>query len=444
MTSKTFLRCLRASKYSPTELLHSHNARSWTQIQQTRSLITPSKATPTRTLAEVIGALSDTIGGPKTYDPELYNKMREELVEILPKSQSDLPPRRMLDSYDSAIIPIGSDPTLRDRYLTHHGGVRIGRLLEDMDIFAVHLVFKHVLNPLQKPGMGSPFSIVTALVDQIDFTGKIRSDCDIRISGHVTWTGSSSMECTLSLDQLLEETWTKSTEATFLMVARDPLNRGSAFINPLEAETEEEKELFDKGENNKKRRFQISQDSLFKIPPKQDEQEIIHEFFINTVDHKAMSFKARIKPQNSVWFEDAKLKNLIICQPEHRNRTNKIFGGFIMRQAYELGWANTFVFAKSRPYCIHMDDIWFRAPVEVGGMLYFNSQISYTEDNYIQTRVSAEVLDPRTGEMSVTNVFQFTFLIKDREPPKIIPKTYHEAMMYLTGRRHFKSSTDQD
>ena len=45
----------------------------------------------------------------------------------------------MLDSYDMAVIPLGSDPKLRDRYLTLHGGVRIGRLLEDMDIFAVHL-----------------------------------------------------------------------------------------------------------------------------------------------------------------------------------------------------------------------------------------------------------------------------------------------------------------
>ena len=42
----------------------------------------------------------------------------------------------MLDSYDSAIIPISSDT---DRYITYDGGVRIGRLLEDMDLFAVHL-----------------------------------------------------------------------------------------------------------------------------------------------------------------------------------------------------------------------------------------------------------------------------------------------------------------
>ena len=49
-------------------------------------------------------------------------------------------------------------------------------------------VFKHVLNPRQKVGMGSPFSIVTALVDQIDFTGKIFSNSDIRISGETLLT----------------------------------------------------------------------------------------------------------------------------------------------------------------------------------------------------------------------------------------------------------------
>merc|ERR1719392_228239 len=99
----------------------------------------------------------------------------------------------MIDSYDSAIIPLGSDAVLRDRYLNPQGGVRIGRLLEDMDVFAVHLVFKHILNPKQPPGDGqSPFSIVTALVDRIHVRERITSTEDIKISGHVTWVGRSS------------------------------------------------------------------------------------------------------------------------------------------------------------------------------------------------------------------------------------------------------------
>jgi acyl-coenzyme A thioesterase 9 len=63
------------------------------------------------------------------------------------------------------------------------------------------------------------------------------------------------------LEQLVKEDWVKFTEARFLMVARDPLNRGSAFINPLQVETEEEKELFEKGSINKKR----SEEPLFTL-----------------------------------------------------------------------------------------------------------------------------------------------------------------------------------
>ncbi len=59
----------------------------------------------------------------------------------------------------------------------------------------------------------------------------------------------------------------------------------------------------------------------------------------------------------------------------------------------------------------------------------------------IQTRVSAEVLDPASGDLSLTNVFQYTFSTKDGTPPQIIPRTYHESMLYLEGRRHFLVST---
>ena len=90
-----------------------------------------------------------------------------------------------------------------------------------------------------------------------------------------------------------------------------------------------------------------------------------------------------------------------------------------------------------------MDDILFQKPVEIGSLLYFNSQVCYTQDKYVQIRVSAEVVDPKTGHLSVTNVFQYTFsFLNDLIPSKSIPKTYHEAIMYLDGRRHFLKSTE--
>ena len=350
-------------------------------ILQTRNLILVPQDDnkPVKTITEVIDELSmSVIGGPTSYDPEEYNKRRQDLMQYLPNNQDELPPRRMLDSYDAAVIPLGSDKKIRDRYMTHLGSVRIGRLLEDMDIFAVHLVFKHALIPtLPEDNKQSPFSIVTALVDRIFVHGKLDPYSDIKMSGHVTWVGRSSAESTLILEQERSNgTWERVTEASFVLVARDPLNTKGAVLNPLDLQDSTEKELFGRGHQNMLARKETAKDSLFKHPPSEHEKMLIHDFFIQTVDHRALSFKARIKPEQSVWMEDSKLKNLVICQPEHRNRFNKIFGGFIMRQAFELGWANAYVFAKERPFIVYMDDISFEAPVEVGSLLYFNSQVN--------------------------------------------------------------------
>ena len=42
-------------------------------------------------------------------------------------------------------------------------------------------------------------------------------------------------------------------------------------------------------------------------------------------------------------------------------------------------------------------------------------------------KYNPKVWDPKSGEMSVTNVFQFTFELRDQNPAQIIPKTYHEV-----------------
>ena len=62
--------------------------------------------------------------------------------------------------------------------------------------------------------------------------------------------GKSSMEATMEVEQkdrdLLK--WNVVTLARFVMVSRDPLNKGSAVVNPLVAVTDEEKALFSRGE----------------------------------------------------------------------------------------------------------------------------------------------------------------------------------------------------
>lgn len=74
------------------------------------------------------------LGIQSTYTPLLHS--REYLLQYEPKSLEDLPPRSMQDSFTSAIIPLSSDKMLQDKYVTFLGHVRLGRLMEDMDLFA--------------------------------------------------------------------------------------------------------------------------------------------------------------------------------------------------------------------------------------------------------------------------------------------------------------------
>lgn len=122
-------------------------------------------------------------------------KSREHLTQYEPKSIDDLPPRSMQDSFTSAIIPLSEDLAIRDKYVTFLGSVRLGRLMEDMDMFAVWVLHKHVKLPNLDPSVPLPYTFVTLLVDQIDFTDVVpKNDSDIRLSGHVSWVGRSSVE----------------------------------------------------------------------------------------------------------------------------------------------------------------------------------------------------------------------------------------------------------
>ena len=82
--------------------------------------------------------------------------------------------------------------------------------------------------------------------------------------------------------------WEKVMEARFVLVARDALVQKSCRINPLKAETEEEATLMEQGQKRSEGRKKQARDSLFKHAPSETEKELIHEFFIKTVDHAAL------------------------------------------------------------------------------------------------------------------------------------------------------------
>ncbi|XP_061614208.1 acyl-CoA thioesterase 9, tandem duplicate 1 isoform X4 [Phyllopteryx taeniolatus] len=391
-------------------------------------------------MAEVRKRLREIVGASTNWsDHRQAMSERVSLSSTLARSQSELPARSMKDSLVEVHLPLGSQPQLREKYLTFHNTVRFGRILEDLDSLAVLISYAHTYNPALKR---SPLSIVTALVDKIDMRQQaIYPGCDIKFTGHVTWVGKTSIEAKMHMTQYRNGAYSPVLDATFVMVARDPENKRAAFVNPLSPEGPEEEELFRQGEVNKSRRVELSTASLLKVAPTAEERNIVHGLFLNTLDAKTVSFRGRLLPPDSVWMEDAKLKGLEICHPQERNIFNRIFGGFLMRKAYELGWANACAFGGGRPGLVAVDDILFQKPVEIGSLLLLSSQVCYTEGKHIQVRVHSEVFDPLTRQHNTTNVFHFTFA-SDRHVPNVVPRTYGESMLYLDGKRHFNHTVE--
>lgn len=310
--------------------------------------------------------------------------------------------------------------------------------MEDMDLFAVWIVHQHVLVPDLQPGVPLPYTFVTILVDKIDFADiDAKHDADIRLSGHVSWVGKSSIEVVVWLEQKRVGKWRKLTRALFLMAARDPTNTRAAVVNALQPRNEEEKEILAGGESRKKRRQAIQLFDLLKTEPNAYETKLIHDLFIKSIDSTSKAFNKRILPPNCVWMEDADLSNIIFSHPEDRNNHNKIFGGFLMRHGLELSWALAYSFSKRRPKLEHMSDVSFIRPVDVSSLINMQAHVLYTELNFMEIVVLAEIMDPITGTLTTSNSFYYTYSIS--EPlPQVIPKTYHEAIWFVDGRRKFK------
>ncbi|XP_075217761.1 acyl-coenzyme A thioesterase 9, mitochondrial-like isoform X2 [Lycorma delicatula] len=387
------------------------------------------------TVNQVKEDLRKKMGVQQGYHPILQN--RSDLLKYLPVNQDELPPRSVKDSFSAAVIPLSKDTALQDKYVNFMGSVRLGRLMEDLDMFAVNIVFKHLLLPKQK-GDVSPVVIVTILVDEISFGYKAKPNQDIRVCGHVSWVGSSSVEVTVWLEQNVYNTWVNMVKALFLMAVRNSTNTKGSFVNRITPANEEEKLIVMEAESRSKQRSSEVKMSLLKEPPTEEEKYIIHDMFLKTSDLRDVTLSRKILVENSKWMKDTELSNVLFSHPEDRNLHNKVFGGFLMRQALELAFMTAFVHCKLRPKLVYSSGITFHHPVDVGSLLQMSGKVTYTENRFMQITIYAEVLDPFTSKLTTTNVFHYTYE-SSNIVPSVFPATYSEAMMYIDSRRHFHS-----
>lgn len=164
-----------------------------------------------------------------------------------------------------------------------------------------------------------------------------------------------------------------------------------------------------------------------------------------------------------------------IMQPQYRNRHHfMIFGGFLLKQTFELAFCCAASFSHSRPIFLSLDPSTFENPVPVGSVLYLQATVAYTDpppvcvkrasensieetDNLegkgdpegsaskdvihtkVQIRIDSSVRNIEHGETKPTGQFNYTFLVK--KDIKVMPRTYTEFMIWADARRRAERMT---
>ncbi|KAL1849058.1 hypothetical protein Plec18167_006836 [Paecilomyces lecythidis] len=384
---------------------------------------------------------------------DALTKAREDAADSKGKApmehpKPDLTPRRMSDSYYCAVLPLAQDKWLLDSYLNATGHIRqvqLGALFMDLDAFAGVIAYRHT---------GDAVTTVTAAVDRITIENQLTEICDLEISGQVTYaTGRSSMEISLQVAKAPAEGEQVKPEdvlitCAFTMVSLDPVTRKPVPVAPLKIETEEEQRLFKKGEANYKAKKSLRQRSLLEQAPNDEESNLIHSMWMKEASWSNPNVPDK-RPSNVAFMNDTVLKSAMIMQPKDRNRHNfMIFGGFLLKQSFELAFCCAASFAHARPTFIALDPSTFENPVPVGSVLYLRASVSYTEPEgkdgdetkftKVQVRVDTKVRDVEHGTRKSTGMFNYTFLVE--KDIQVMPKTYDEFMIWIDARRRAENA----
>ncbi len=66
---------------------------------------------------------------------------------------------------------------------------------------------------------------------------------------------------------------------------------------------------------------------------------------------------------------------ILLMHGQDRNRHGKIFGGYLMRQAFDISWITATVQGEM-PELLRVDQVLFLKPVPVGSIVEFRSKVT--------------------------------------------------------------------
>lgn len=290
-----------------------------------------------------------------------------------------------------------------------------------------------------------PLTIVTASVDRIEMKERPPIECDLVYTGGVEWVGRSSMSVGIRVE--FEDKGGRMREvltSRFTMVARDRYNKGAAPVNPLVPSNEDEKARYERARlaTEARRKMTQAERAAAEVPPNVADLAEVHDLY-----KRFRPTESLVGNSGAAEVGTTQVRSTLLMHPQNRNIHGKIFGGYLLRTAFEQAFNTLYIFTGQPPHFSAVEDIAFVAPVEIGSILKFTSKVVYSDhpdgtapssqvrpaENIAMVETIATVIDPSSAKATVTNVFYFTF--DTRSPKVVVPRTYDEAITYVKAKR---------
>ena len=388
--------------------------------------------------------------------------------------------------------------------------MRVGRILEDLDSLAGSIALNHFdggsscrsrggrsgeEEGAEEEGKGEnekekekdkerrrrPPVLVTASVDAIKLLSPLSVDQDVEARGQVVYTGKSSMDIRLELYSVSKGEKEEKEKASsspssssppqsppsspalvahFTFACRDESNRPLA-IPQLAPETAVDRERFAEraalAEERRARRqakaaaaavaAEASSSSSASSSSNSDldaRVEAAAELLVR--EAAAAADLPALAAGDAIPSKLTAAGNTFLCQPQQRNIVGRVFGGFLMRRAFELAFSSCYVHSGFRPRFTELERVEFMAPVAVGDLLRLRGKVLHVSSSSsaaaaaeatVRIKVRADVVKPEQAASEISNTFVFAFKVPLRgkgneegalSVKRVLPETREEAL----------------
>lgn len=325
-------------------------------------------------------------------------------------------------------LPFSTDAALRRSYMLLdapvRGNIRFGKLLEVLDKLAEEQALAYVRR--QHPSA----RVVTAAVDQIQVLAPADIDRDLVFRARINFVGRTSLEVGIRVEHPADATRPPAHIAScyFTMVARDEAEAASLEIEGFETHDELSRARWAKAIERREGR---KRDLLAAAePPTRNEFDLLQRL------HGAL--EAPGFP--GLRAGDLSTSGWERMYPEQENVPKKIFGGYLIRKAYEQSAICAELVAPQRPIIVSVNRINFPQPVRMGDKLHFQTRVVHSAGNSLCVEADILRVGLDRGRAALSNTCVFTFVNVDddlhpRPVPQVHPATYREDAAFLAAHR---------